>query len=113
MPDGLERVRIDEVKITEYLLSESHPDGKSKAAFFLQCGFSVAQWNDMAEALREHAAQNAITITVASTYGTKYVVEGRITTPNQRHPFIRSVWIQEPDDDMPRLVTAYPIGGQT
>ena len=113
MTDRLQRVRIDETKITGYLLSESHPDGKSKAAFFLQRGFSVAQWEVMAAALREHAAQNTPTTTAANAYGVKYVIEGHISTPDQRGAFIRSVWIQEPGDDMPRLVTAYPIGGET
>lgn len=45
---------VDREKITQYLLSESHPDGRAKAAFFIKFGFTVEQWNVLAESLRKH-----------------------------------------------------------
>jgi hypothetical protein len=35
---------IDNRKITAYLLAETHPAGRAKAAFFRGLGFSSAEW---------------------------------------------------------------------
>ena len=43
---------INREKIIEYLLSESHPDGRAKAAFFAKYGFKVEQWEVMAASLQ-------------------------------------------------------------
>jgi hypothetical protein len=40
LPDR-DRAHVDRSKITEYLLSLSHPDGRTKAAFFMRFGFRV------------------------------------------------------------------------
>ena len=39
----------------------------------------------------------------------KYIVEGHIRTPNQAEACLMTVWIVEPEDNRPRLVTAYPL----
>jgi hypothetical protein len=36
-----EQAVVSESKITEYLLSDTHPEGKEKAAFFERFGFSA------------------------------------------------------------------------
>jgi hypothetical protein len=36
-------------------------------------------------------------------------IEGALQSPDERNPEIRSVWIIENDDDVPKLVTAYPL----
>ena len=43
-----------------------------------------------------------------SPYGTKYIIDGGLTTPNGVSAEARTVWIVEVDDVRPRLVTAYP-----
>ncbi|MDB9515317.1 hypothetical protein PN499_29375 [Kamptonema animale CS-326] len=53
-----ERAVVPQKKITEYLLSLTHRDGKSKANFFLRFGFSVYDWEVMAIALLRHAADH-------------------------------------------------------
>jgi hypothetical protein len=47
-------------------------------------------------------------VTQNSRFGTKYVVVGNLSTPYGRHHVVTTVWIVEPPDDRPRLVTAYP-----
>jgi hypothetical protein len=49
------RAVVPEAKITRYLLSETHPAGRSKARFFTAHGFSPAQWEVLATALPDHA----------------------------------------------------------
>lgn len=93
----------------EYLLSDAHPDGAAKARFFKRFGFAPARWTVLAEALREHAGSQEVTDSVASVHGVKYVVDGKIRTPDGQRPRLRTVWILEAGSDAPRLVTAYPV----
>lgn len=45
---------IEESKITGYLLSDSHPTGRSKAAYFRQFGFQALSWRTLRDALFSH-----------------------------------------------------------
>ena len=38
----------------------------------------------------------------------RYVIDGKINTPNQRNRFIRTVWFIEHEQTIPIFVTAYP-----
>jgi hypothetical protein len=103
------RARVDREKIIEYLLCESHPDGRAKATFFTRFGFRVEQWEILAESLRRHGMVNPVIKTVRSEYGVSYCVEGPIETPSGVTPNIRAVWIIEEGVSEPRLITAYPV----
>jgi hypothetical protein len=102
---------VPEAKILRYLLSLDHPKGKSKAKFFLSFGFTTAQWDVFADALRDHAIDNPLVeINREAEFGVRYVVEGTLITPDRRNPKVCVVWYKEKDDttELPRLVTAYP-----
>ena len=75
---NVDHLRVDREKITEYLLSPTHPDGHSKAEFFIRFGFCLEHWQLLAEALREHGATNPVVNAVETPYGTRYVIEGRL-----------------------------------
>lgn len=100
---------VEEAKITAYLLNFEHDDGKHKAAFFVSFGFSPDRWQELAEALRAHAIKNLVEKIVKSPYGVRYVVEGPLAAPDGRAPQVRSVWIIDEGEELPRLVTAYPM----
>jgi hypothetical protein len=51
---------VPERKVTHYLLNPAHPAGGSKASFFLRFGFTVADWQRLAEALIRHASENEV-----------------------------------------------------
>jgi hypothetical protein len=55
-----ELAQVETSKVTEYLLCPSHPDGGSKAAFFIRFGFRVEDWQILAEALRGHGTTNPV-----------------------------------------------------
>ena len=97
---------VDPEKVTGYLLSSHHPDGRSRAAFFTAFGFRAEEWTVLAEALMRHAADHAVSGVVQSAYGTRYSVDGELVTPDGRNPVVRSVWIIDADSATPRLVTA-------
>jgi hypothetical protein len=102
------KARVDRRKVVEYLLSVSHPDGSSKARFFLRFGFRVEKWEVFARALRKHGRENLVSMSVESAYGTRHSVDGPLETPDGRNPEVRTVWILAKRSRAPRLITAHP-----
>ena len=109
-----EQAVVERSKVTEYLLSPDHPDGRSKADFFARFGFRRQEWKVLAEALRAHGAAYPVARAVASIWGTRYSIDGELDCPDGRRPSVRTVWIVETleateDGEAPRLITAHPI----
>lgn len=102
---------IDQGKITAYLLASSHPAGGAKAAFFARFGFAPASWQVLRDALLDHA-RRARVLTIGDTeFGTKYTLEGALSTPDGRKPLVRAIWFMGVGETVPRFVTAYPGRG--
>ena len=100
-------------KVADYLLNPYHSDGWGKALFFNKFGFSARNWETLAEALHRHALENDVAAVTKTPFGTCYVIEGTLRSPDGRNPSIRTVWAQDDDEDLPpRLVTAYPISAR-
>ena len=59
--------------------------------------------------LPNSAQVNDIKEESASPYGKKYVVDGEIDTPSERHITVRTVWIIEKGQKRPRFITIYPV----
>jgi hypothetical protein len=104
-----ERAIVAREKITDYLLSLTHEDGKGKAAYFIRRGFASERWEALSAALREHACAHDVAGVATNEHGTRYRIEGTLMTPDGRQPFIRSIWITEQGVAEPKFVTAYPI----
>jgi len=104
-----EKAVIPQRKVVGYLLSHSHRDGRSKAKFFTQFGFSVEAWDELAQALRQHATDHEIVKAEQSPFGTRYVIDGHITAPDGRTPLVRSVWFIATGETIPQFATAYPL----
>lgn len=104
-----ERALVPREKITDYLLSPIHKDGRGKAAFFSRFGFTPESWQTLAGALLRHAARHEVAKADATPFGTRYVVEGGLETPDGRAPLVRVVWFVETGEETPRLATAYPL----
>lgn len=101
--------KISDEKITRYLLDPSHsPQAAAKANFFAAHGFSRTRWRELRQALLDHSRINPMTARITTPFGEKYEVSCSLATPDGRDPCIISVWIVEPPDPDPRLVTAYP-----
>lgn len=96
-------------KVVDYLLSPDHPNGRGKARFFRQFGFTPDHWQLLADALRGHAAEHDVRKVEDSPFGRRYTIEGSIVSPDGRHPMVRAVWFVETDEAAPRFVTAYPL----
>lgn len=101
--------QVSREKIVNYLLSPTHRDGKGKHGFFMRFGFTEASWEQLANALRQHATDHNIISQDQTAFGGRYVIEGRLRCPDGRRPVIRTVWFIDSGSDTPRLVTAYPL----
>lgn len=105
MPNNKEAF-VEDAKLGYLLRAED------KGGVFLRLGFSHEEVETLRQALLEHARTAWITKEERNPYGVKYVVEGRLRSPDRRDPSVSSVWIVERSDAGPRFVTAYPDGGE-
>lgn len=99
---------VEREKITEYLLNDAHPDNGGKALFFSGLGFTRKEWPTLAQAFLRVTRENEVAISVESSHGIKYIVDGALSTPLGKSPTVRTVWIVDQGNENPRLVTAYP-----
>jgi hypothetical protein len=102
---------VDEQKITDYLLAGGHPVGRAKAVFFQSFGFRATEWQQLRDALLDHA-HSARVISVSETkFGKKYILQGSLSAPDGRRPRLRAIWFVATGETAPRLVTAYAARG--
>ena len=70
--------RIDRSKIDESLL---HPiNGRGKAAYFQAYGFTLPRWEELRDALLDHAQAGVAQAVVVSNYGSRYIVRRALRT---------------------------------
>ncbi len=96
-------------KITDYLLSETHAVGKSKARYFRSFGFGHDTASQLRQGLLTIAKSREVVRAEKSLHGTKFIVDGELKTPKGVMIRVRTIWIVEKDMDSPRFITAYPI----
>lgn len=105
----VEQVLVERRKVVEYLLNPLHPEGATKARFFLAAGFNIEDWQDLAKPLCGLAERFPISSGLHTGHGWKYIVDGDLLAPTGRVLRVRTVWIVESGSTAPRLITAYPV----
>lgn len=108
---NIDKAQVSESKISSYLLADDHPTGRGKALFFRTLGFRKDQPDALRRALLQHAAGNEVSSFQQTSFGTKYLIDGRVFGPNGISAAIRSIWFIETGERSPRLITAYPLRG--
>jgi hypothetical protein len=103
-----QRAVIAPAKIQDYLLSTSHPVGRFKEPFFASLGYSVANWQKLAQDLLALAASGEAEAGRESPYGQKYEIHGILNGPSGKSARVLTVWIVRFGSDVPQFVTAYP-----
>ena len=106
---NVENAVVPEAKIVDYLLSETHFDGRHKAAFFKRFGFTAENWRELADALMRHVDEHDVAKEEPSPFGKRFVVEGIMDTPDGRAPGVRTVWFLRSEETICQFVTAYPL----
>jgi hypothetical protein len=104
-----ENAFIDDRKLIDYCLSESHPIGKHKARVFMSAlGFSLENFQDLKDGILNKILGNDATQTEINQYGTLYVVDLEIQNPPKK-AIVRTSWIIKVHEDFPRLTSCYVI----
>jgi len=106
---NLERAIVRAEKVSDYLLSTTHPAGRHKARFFGLFGFSRFAPEILIQALVAHAGSNEVSAAVRTKFGTRYTIDGSLNSPDGRGPRLRVIWFVESGADIPTFVTAYPL----
>ena len=107
--ENREYAYIPLAKLLDYLLSETHPVGKSKAKYLRSVGFNEANINLLKEGLLAIARSEDAKEVLSSVHGDKYVIDGMLQTPSGASIKTRTVWIVDKGAERPRFVTAYPL----
>jgi hypothetical protein len=102
-----EHAAVDAEKVRDYLLNPSHPVGGSKAIWFASIGYTLDNWQELADDLVQLARTSGDFVAKPSAFGVKYEVSGEIGRSRHGSAVVISVWIAE-EGHSPRLVTAYP-----
>jgi hypothetical protein len=103
-----ERAIVAAEKVRGYLLSPVNPRARGKAAFFRGLGFDESNWGQLRAALLEIARSGVADRGQVSEFGSKYEIRASLSGPAGRQATIKTVWIIDAGDDIPRFVTAYP-----
>jgi len=69
---GCDQAIVESAKVVSYLLSSTHPIGRSKARFFTQFGFREDAPEKLVQALLKHIRTYDVADVEVSSYGLKY-----------------------------------------
>lgn len=108
LPNG-KNAYIPSSKLSDYLLSKTHPIGKWKGRLFRAHGFNETNVDLLEKSLISIANYEDLKDVVRSEHGTKYIIDGSVQTPVGSSIRVRTIWIIEVEQDRPRFVTAYPL----
>ena len=106
---GALKADIPKAKIVDYLLSQTHPSGRTKAAFFTKHGFTADKWQELADALRQQASAGEVMAKERTLHGIRYVVDGLLVANDGASLNVRSVWFIRKGDSLPSFATAHPL----
>lgn len=99
---------VPKEKLLGYLLSETHPVGKSKARFFHKLGFNETNVDKLEQSLLSIAKINDVENVKEISYGVNYIIKGSIKLPSRKAATVKTVWFIESGKTSPRFVTAIP-----
>jgi hypothetical protein len=100
---------IRKEKITDYILNFGHFEGKNKARVFLSVlGLKKENKDFLIAAIRSAILVNKAEKYSESEFGTKYSVDFNLEFEGKKAP-IRTGWIVEYENQIPRFVTCYII----
>ncbi len=95
---------ISEAKLTEYLLMVLEKDDKSQ--FLAQAGYTLENWQELEQDLREQILSLAAIPTVQTEYGQKFSITGNLAGRNQHSIRVKTIWIVA--QGVTRFVTLFP-----
>jgi hypothetical protein len=107
---NFDKAIINDSKIIDYLLSNSHPSGRNKAKFFNTLGYNKDNFIELIKEFRILISTNDYELIIENEFGTKFIVNGKIKAKEKNNAEITTVWFIEKDGTIPYFITAYPKG---
>ena len=95
-------------KIEGYILSKTHPIGKTKALFFEQIGYTIENKDLFIEDIYSILKENSVARKVENDFGIKYIVKGKVGERFGKPVAVITIWLIEEGASNPRFITAYP-----
>ena len=103
-----EQATIVPEKLTKYLLNFDSERGASKAQFFKNCGYKIANFEELKTALLQLIVENDVAEMTTDEYGVDYSVIGFLETKTGNFRLIKTIWTIDIGAQQPRLITAFP-----
>ena len=107
-----ENARIDPRKLRDYALNFGHDVGQFKAAFFVQMGYTAADWQRLERDIRDQHLVHPAEEGAVSEYGIKYIITAPLSGPSGEPRWVTTVWIFRPGHSQAELVTIEPARRQ-
>ena len=101
---------IASAKITQYLLVQRKRNDKS--TWLAQAGYSLDNWQTLANDLRRQILPLEAMLTDKSVYGQMYEIKGQLTGPNGKILAVHTVWMTEAATGETKFITLYPAKGR-
>ena len=99
---------ISPEKLRDYVLSPTHPDGKTKADYLARLGYSQERWEELERDLRAQHMTLDARPTRITLWGRKYEILGPLVGPNGGTAWVRTVWIVRHGESAASFVTLIP-----
>ncbi len=104
-----ENAVVDIRKLRNYCLNLDHDEGKHKARLFSSIiGMTAENAEDLCQILLEVVKTHEAKLGRRDEFGQRYSLDFPLEWQN-RSATIRTGWIIEPDSNIPRLTTCYPL----
>lgn len=99
---------VDEAKICDYQLSDTHQVGRFKARVCRSLGYTIESWTRLRDDLLHHGRTGTAQRIEMGAYGMKVVISAALQGPDGESRQFRTVWLIADHSMQPRLVTAFP-----
>lgn len=105
LPNG-EQATIPIEKLTQYCLNPNHPSGKHKARVFQsKLGITLETVDRLIPLIQQAAIEGEVVQQEDTPFGQVFKVDWEI--PNTESIQLRTTWEITPDNNFPRLITAF------
>lgn len=80
----------------------------AQVQIFRSHGYNEKNADSLRDGLLSIANKEEVNGIISSGYGTKYIIDGNLKTPSGEELTVKTVWIIDAGQEIPRFVTAYP-----
>lgn len=103
-----ERAIVSPDKLIKYLLNPNHKRGGTKARVLASAGYTIDNWQQLEDDLRQYHLTVDISESKQTEYGISYEIRAPLQTPSGLTLIVKSIWQIDEGTDNPRFITLFP-----